>query len=260
VDSRKSGGTVVVNIVLIIVLPTIIVAVATILLARRRAGVEEFDTDSMGFIGGVLNALFVVILAFYIVFAWQNGDTANSQATAEAAAMVNTYWEIGDAPDPVKSQVRDQLREYAHEVIDHEWSDLDQARPDPRVDDLLKQIRTEVSALPTDPDSVKEAHSSALSDIQTIDLNHGDRVDAATDANTFTLFLLIGTIIGAVLMLAFPLILGLSAKPSNILAMVLMTLTLGAIIFISFQLLHPLHGFFGVTPDAFHDALDEIGG
>jgi hypothetical protein len=24
------------------------------------------------------------------------------------------------------------------------------------------------------------------------------------------------------------------------------------------QLLHPLHGIFGVSPDSFHDALDEI--
>jgi hypothetical protein len=249
----------VVNIVLIIVLPTIVVALATILLARKRGeGVGETDSDSIGHVGGVLNALFVVVLAFYIVFAWQNGDNANSQSTAEADSLVNVYWEVGEAPAPAAGHIRDLVKQYAHEVIDHEWDSLDNRTPDPRADDLVKELRTAVTELPTDPETVKEARQDALSDIQTIDLNHGDRVDAATDSQSFTIFLLIGTIIGAVLMLAFPLIIGVSAKPSNVISMVLLALTLGAIIWVSFQLLHPLDGPFGATPDAFSDALAEI--
>jgi hypothetical protein len=243
------------DILLIVVLPAIVIAALVVLLARRRPGVEEFDSDSLGFVGGVLNALFVVVLAFYIVFAWQNGDDAGNQAAAEANAVVDVYWDVSPAPSAAADAIRATDREYAQEVISHEWADLGAGHTDPKASELLDRLRAEASALPTDPESVKDARQSALSDIQTIDSNHSARISAATESANFTVFLLIGTIIGAVIMLAFPLILGLSAKPSTIISMVLLAVTLGAIIVISLQLLHPLSGPFGATTSPYRDAL-----
>lgn len=247
------------DIFLVVVIPAAVIIAVTMLAARgKRAASGEADSDSMGFIGGVLNALFTVVLAFYIVFAWQQGDTVGSQATAEADGLVDVYWSVGVAPQPEMDHIRDLVRQYAHEVADHEWTALDAGRTDPATQSILDELRSAVSALPTDTEPVKDARSQALLDVHQIDLNHGDRVDEATDSDSFTRFLLIGTILGAIAMLAFPLLIGLSARPANLVGMVVLTVTLAAVIFIAVQLLHPLHGVFGVTPDAFHDALDEI--
>jgi hypothetical protein len=67
---------------------------------------------------------------------------------------------------------------------------------------------------------------------------------------------LMASIIGGVLMIAFPLIIGLSMQPANIVTMVLLTLTISFAIFISIELMHPLHGPFSVAPDDFRAALD----
>jgi hypothetical protein len=240
-------------------MPAAVVIAVTILAGRsKKASSGEADSDSMGFIGGVLNALFTVVLAFYIVFAWQQGDNVSSQATAEANALTDTYWEVGVAPQPEQDRIRDLVKQYANEVADHEWAALDQGRTDPTVQSILNELRSAVSALPTDTDPVKNARDESLQDIEQIDINHGDRVDAATDGSTFTTFLLVGTIIGALAMLAFPLLIGLSARPSNLVGIVILTVVLAAIVFISVQLQHPLHGTFGVSPDSFHDVLAEI--
>lgn len=247
------------DIVMVVVMPAAAIIAVTILAGRsKKAASGETDSDSMGFIGGVLNALFTVVLAFYIVFAWQQGDNVGSQASAEADALVDTYWEVDVAPQPEQDQIRGLVKQYATEVADHEWAALDQGRTDPAADSLVKELRSAVSALPTDTDTVKNARTAALQDIQQIDVNHGDRVDEATDSDSFTQFLLIGTILGALAMLAFPLLMGLSARPSNLVGIVVLTVTLSSIVFLAVQLLHPLHGIFGVSPDAFHDALDEI--
>lgn len=59
-------------------------------------------------------------------------------------------------------------------------------------------------------------------------------------------------------MIAFPLLAGLRATPVNVAVMALLTITVGATVFLSLQLTHPLHGLFGTDPDAFLEALSEM--
>jgi hypothetical protein len=59
-------------------------------------------------------------------------------------------------------------------------------------------------------------------------------------------------------MIAFPLLVGMSARPANIVIMALLTLVIGATVFLSIQLTHPLDGLFATEPDAFREALSQM--
>jgi hypothetical protein len=59
-------------------------------------------------------------------------------------------------------------------------------------------------------------------------------------------------------MLAFPLVFGMSTRPANIAAMALLALTLSATLYVCWQLMNPLEGFFGATPDGFRSALEDM--
>lgn len=249
------------NILLIVVLPTAIVIVVTFLVGRtRKAASGDFDGDSMSFVGGVLNALFTVVLAFYIVFAWQNGDDLSSQSSAEADALTDTYWQTKVEPQPDATVISDLVRQYATDVVHREWPLLDRGQADPRTAATLNELRGAVSALPTGDRAVNTARETSLQDVRTITTNHQERVDEATGDDNFTWVLLLGTILGAVAMLVFPLLMGLSARPTNVVAMAVLGVTLGVIVFASVQLLHPLHGFFGVDPSAFTEVLNNTTG
>lgn len=250
----------VLNILLIVVLPTAVVIAVTLLVGRaRKAASGDFDGDSMSFVGGVLSALFTVVLAFYVVFAWQNGDNLGSQSSAEADALVDTYWQTRVEPAPDATVISELVKRYATDVVHSEWPLLDHGRADPRTAAALDELRNAVLALPTDDEAVNTARQTSLQDVRTITTNHRERVAEATDSDNFTSFLLIGTILGAVVMLVFPLLMGLSARPTNVVGMAVLGVTLAMIVFACVELLHPLHGFFGVDPSAYTDALNDMG-
>jgi hypothetical protein len=249
----------VLNILLIVVLPTAVVIAVTLLVGRnRKAASGDFDGDSMSFVGGVLNALFTVVLAFYVVFAWQNGDNVSSQSSAEADALVDTYWQTKVEPQPDATVISDLVKQYATDVVHREWPLLDKGQADPMTTATLTELRGAVLALPTNTQAVNTARETSLQDLATITTNHRQRVTEATDSDNFTRALLIATILGALVMLAFPLLMGLSARPTNVIGMAVLGITLAVIVFVSVELLHPLHGFFGVDPSAYTDALTDM--
>lgn len=246
---------------LVLVLLTVAVAGGTLLSARRRTvAAGESDSDSQSFVGGVLNALFTVVLAFYIVFAWQNGDDIDKAAQQEVNALSDAYWQATAAPVAQAESLRSLAQQYARRVADHEWSALDQGRTDAETDRLIAELRTEAIALPADTEVLTSAREQLLADVRQVDEGHRERVDVATDDQSFTIVLLAASILGAVLMIAFPLLMGLSTRPANVVSMVLLTLTLGFTIYLSVQLMYPLRGPFGVDADVFRVFLDGLPG
>lgn len=249
------------DIAVFFVVPLVLVVAVTILAGRReRARSEDNDSDSASFIGGVLSAIFTVVLAFFVVFAWQTGADLDTHATAESDAVLDTYWQMAAVPQPDADRIRGLLRAYSSEVADQEWPALADEREAPRVTATLHALRAALTALPTDANVVAEARKLSLQNVRTIEENHRARVDMATSTDPFTLALLVGTVIGAVLMLLFPLLFGLSIRPANVTLMVVLTLSLGATMYVSWQLLNPLEGFFGATPDSFRTAIAEMTG
>lgn len=246
------------DIVPTVVLPTLFVIVAAIVLGRRRAASAsaEFDSDSVSFAGGVLSALFTVVLAFYIVFAWQSGADIDSSAGAESDALIDAYWQADTGPEPTRTTVQGLLREYAATVADREWALLDAGETDDRIPEIIRKLRAAFTALPAT--GVDSAREQGLRDVRQIDESHRARVDLATGDDVFTTVLLGGTVLGGALMIVFPLLVGLSARPANVVVMALLTVTISGTVYLSVQLMHPLQGPLGIGPDAFLSALTEM--
>ncbi len=247
------------DIAVFFVIPLAVTVVVTILAGRRaRARGEDYDTDSVSFIGGVLSALFTVVLAFFVVFAWQTGADLADHATVESDAVLDTYWQMAVVPQPDADRIRDLLHRYTTQVADDEWPALAEGRDAPEVTESIAALRGAVTALPVDAEIVAEARKQALQNLRTIDESHRARVDMALSDDPFTIALLIGTVLGAVLMVVFPLVFGMSTRPANIVAMAMLAFTLSATLYVCWQLMHPLEGFFGTRPEAFRAALEEM--
>lgn len=248
---------VILTIVLTIGVPMVLAVAATVALGRReKVASEEYDSDSVSFVGGVLAALFTVVLAFYVVFAWQIGDDIESNSTAEADALVDAFWQAELAPEPARTELQELVRSYASRIVSSEWDLLAAGRTDPAVDRTVEQLRARFAALPAEPAELGVAREQALLDVKQLDENHRARVSLVTDGDTFNVTLLGASIFGAAIMLVFPLLAGLGPRPANVAVMALHAMTLGATVLLSIQLLYPLDGVFAVEPDAFRAVLD----
>jgi hypothetical protein len=198
--------------------------------------------------------LFTVVLAFYVVFAWQRGADIDNSATAESQAVVDAHWQAEALPEPHRTSIQGLLRDYASSVADEEWPSLVNGQASSRPAELVQLIRAEFAALPESGSAVDFAREQGLRDVRQIDESRRARVDLATGDDTFTRVLLVG----AALMIAYPLLVGFSTRPVNIVVLGILTAVVGATVFISVQLSRPLDGPFGVGPDALRGALQEI--
>jgi hypothetical protein len=236
----------------------LLTAVVMVLAGRmRRAKDGEYDSDALGFVGGVLNALFIVVLAFYTVITWTDADAVAQGADTEAANLVDVYWQAANAPKP--NQVRALVTEYATEVADREWPLLADGKPDQKADDLLVALRTELMRLPVDSDDQLSLRDKAADDMRTVSDLHRARVSAATSNDALLEILLLSTILGAVSMIVYPLVIGFSAGVRHVSSMVFMAGLLAFIVYFSFELDGPFSGLISVDPDAFRSAVTEMG-
>ncbi|WP_199439697.1 DUF4239 domain-containing protein [Umezawaea beigongshangensis] len=242
-----------------VVVPVVLAIVATIVAGRlRRASEGQFDGDSASFVGGVLNALFVVVLAFYVVFAWEAGNDVHERSATESAALVDAYWQVAAAPEQERDQLRGLIRDYTTRVVDQEWSLLERGRADPGADELLVSLRAGVAALPVEDEKVKSAREHALRDVRQVVDSRRERVAVAGGGDALLQLLLVGAVAGAVLMVAFPLVIGFSAGVRHVLVVGVLALALALVLWVSIELGHPFSGVFAVQPDAFRAALVEF--
>jgi hypothetical protein len=242
-----------------IVVPTILAILVAVVLGRRKAVASgDSDGDSVAFVGGILAAMFTVVFAFYVVFAWQVGSDLSGTADTEADAVIDAYWQADAAPEPNRTAMHELLRDYATTVANDEWAALAAGGTNSRAGEIVRELRVQFTAMPSADDASAVARAQGLRDVRQIDESHRARIGLAGDGDAFNAVLLAGTVLGAVLILAYPLVAGLSAKPLNIVVFGLMALTLGAAVFFSLEMANPLAGPFGVGPGAFESALEQM--
>ncbi|WP_245381014.1 bestrophin-like domain [Kibdelosporangium banguiense] len=243
---------------LLVVGSMLITAVVMVFAGRRKRAKEgEYNSDALGFVGGVFNALFIVVLAFYTVITWTEADTTEQHTAAEAASLVEIYWQVASVPEPERDQVRALVREYTAEVADREWSLMDQRKSDPKADDLLVALRAEITRIPAEPEPVAAARDAALENVRTVTDERRARIEQATGDSSLLKLLLFGTIVGGVAMVTFPLLIGFSADLRHILSLAALAGILAFTVYFAIELDQPFRGLIRVEPDSFRTALTE---
>lgn len=228
---------------------------------RARAGKDDKDGTSSGealaFVGGVFNALFIVVLAFYTVITWTESDAIEGHTVSEASGLTEIYWQVSAIAEPDRGHLRALIREYTATVVDHEWPALANGERDQKAEDLLITLRAELAGVPVETDDAKAARDQAMQTIRTVTDDRRARVEAATGESLMLKLLLLGTVIGALTMIGFPLLIGFSADRRYLAGLLALAGALALIVYFSIELDQPFSGLIKIEPDAFRSALGE---
>ncbi|GHH34590.1 bestrophin-like domain [Lentzea cavernae] len=248
---------------LVIVLAAVVVTVvACILFGRSRAHeqADDRDADSRGFLGAVVSGLFIVALAFYVVIVWEESGAAEDNASREAAAVADVYWQTAVMPQPQRDHLRSLLTEYPKLVADKEWPRLAVGESDDATTATLNSLHSEVLSLPSSPDQVKSARERSLERMREITDLRRDRLDSASGLDNTGEIMLIGTIAGAVAMIVFPLMIGFTSRRRHLLQMSLTSAVLALVCVLCAGMTQPFDGWFRVEPESFTSLTEEMAG
>jgi hypothetical protein len=127
----------------LIVAISVLLALAGLVLAHRLlpTPLRESHTVVAGLIYMPLSGLVGVVIAFTIVFAWQNFNAAYKTTQDEAAALADVYWHADDFSDLDRQEVQQLAQSYAQVVIDEEWPLMAQGGESTRAWEIVDEIR-----------------------------------------------------------------------------------------------------------------------
>lgn len=233
-------------------------AVIGLLLVRRRinhgALVRHNNVASAVF--SVVGTLFTVLLAFVVVVVWQSEDKAVERTALEAGILGDLMRDAGLFPDPGRTALRNELREYGQAVINEEWPAMASGESSPHVWDVLNRLFESFSRLkPAAPWEVN-IHSEMLTRLNELSDHHRLRLLSANSKVPPLLWAVLSA--GTLITLGFSYFLGVEGDRAH----ALMTGSLAAMIamtmYLVFAMDRPFAGALRVKPDAFRIVMEHI--
>jgi hypothetical protein len=88
---------------------------------RRVHGDEHSHNDIVGFFLGTIGLFYGITLGLVAVGTWQNYSDVDTKVDQEASALAALYRDVSSFPEPKRSELQADLREYTRKVIDVVW-------------------------------------------------------------------------------------------------------------------------------------------
>jgi hypothetical protein len=224
------------------------------LLPRLRVATEDSE-----FSGAMLQAVMVfygLAVALIAVSVWQTYDNADGLASQEAACLAALYRDVSLYPEPHRSALQQDVKDYLEFVIHEAWPAQAQGKIVPTPPDLVKRMIRDFMGFVPANEQQKLQHAEALRALNEAIKATRLRVDAASASLPGIMWLVIG--VGALLSLSTSFFFKVQDARLHGIMVVLLASFMGLIIFMILALDRPFRGELGVRPDAYQIIYDQL--
>lgn len=224
------------------------------LLSRMRIDPEDGDFAS-GMVQAVMT-IYALVLALIAVNVWQTYNSVSNTLTQEAASLGALYRDVSGYPEPVRSQLQEQLREYVNYLIHDIWP-VQRRGEFPtggihRIDEFEKRL---VAFEPV-TEGQKILHTETLREFDEMLLLRRERLDAVLTTLPSVLWVVV--IVGALLGITSSFFFRINDERYHRALVVLLAALIGLVIFIIVELDRPFRGDLGLRPNSYQLIYDQL--
>lgn len=243
-------------LVLLIVGASALLTVLATLAVRRLVPEKQHlaNNEVAGFLFAAVASVYGVLLAFMVLVVWQSFDEAQVTVEQEANAIVNVFRLGQEIQEPYSSQVETLAVEYAQNVINHEWGDMEWGRSSNTVDDTLEKLWMLHRRLHAE-ETAAQGHQEQFFD--SLEALGGYRrvrlLDARADIPTLMWALLIS---GGIVTIGFTLFLRAPNEIAHLLMAAMFAGLVAFVLLLIVELDNPFAGDVKIHPVAFEQALE----
>ena len=224
-------------------------------LMRRVLHRNEPSNELIIHIAGSFGLVYAVLLGLLTVATFQNTKDVQDDIGREASALSTIYHSTDGYPEPLRSELKAELRDYTHYVIDKDWPAHERGIVLVGGEHRLHVIRSSLMSYEPATKTQELLHSELLRYLDTMMVSREQRLAAVTAAIPRVLWYVV--VIGAFLMIAFLWMLHMELVPQIILGGIT-AFFLGIMIFLIYAMDHPLQGAVSVPPDSFKSVYDLV--
>lgn len=226
-------------------------ALLVTLISRVAPDIRSSDNnEALGQVFTIVGGVNAVIAAFVLISLFDSVSVAEDVAQREANALTEVHWASTALAEPSAGRIQELVRAYATEVAEREWPRMRAEEP---VGDggpaLLDALRIEVDGAAAG-DSWQESRKIQAADtLATVHQLRQERLAAAQSGIGSVVWFAL--IVGSVLALALPLLLGGPGRTAHLVIISALAGVTALIVFAIYQLQNPYTGGADVGPDAF---------
>jgi uncharacterized membrane protein len=216
------------------------------------------DSDS-GFCSAMQQAVMVfygLVVALILVNAWQHYSDVANVISQEATAVAVLYRDVSSDPEPSRSQLQKQLREYVVQIIRQAWP-LQQRGEIPSADvKMMDTFQATLNSFEPLTEGQKVLHAESMRDYDRLVVAHGLRLDAVQVRLPNVLWFII--IAGALISLSSSFFFRVEDVWLQGIQVSLLAAFIGIAIFLIFTFDRPFRGELGLRPDSYQLVYDQL--
>ncbi|MGI9124953.1 MAG: DUF4239 domain-containing protein, partial [Mycobacterium sp.] len=223
------------------------------LFVKRHRSEEYNSVLSDGFeAAGILYAIVAGLLVFGV---YTTFEESSQQAADEASSLVLMYRNAQAFPQPQRDDARNAVLGYIHSVIDDEWPALARGESSPKTSTAINHLFDVYG--PMAPDARWSAqYRNAVEHLDDVVKLRNERIDHSKSSLPAIYWFLLFA--GGFVMIFYLSLAYVESKAMHALAVGLMAVMLGLVVFLLLEVNHPFRGQISVPPTSFHDALTSI--
>lgn len=235
-----------------------VVAVIVFVVGDRVRPVSWQQTDdddaAHSMVLDLVNMFFAAVVAFAVVIAWQQYDSAHAHTVDESKALIEVHGAAGDFPDAERQKIQNLVTDYTEEVVTGEWSVMNHdGKLSEDAQEKLDKLSDAVAAVQSTEPKVIDARTSALTGLGTVE---EARYDRALDAQyRMPPFMYIALWLATAMLLCGTVLSGVVVTRRSLIMTALFGLVVGGVVVAVYQLDRPFSGGNVVSKDAFELAL-----
>lgn len=216
------------------------------------------DTDAAGALYATIGMVYAILVALAAIAVWEPRAAAAENTEREATDLIEAYWSARALDTPDRTVVQRLIMGYTEEVINGEWRSLAKERaPSADAQELLTRLRSAAEAIEPATDRQVAAHDQLLARIADAADARRARIGAASDGMPYPLWPIL--VFGGIISIAFLYLFGLQRTFPNGLMMFTVGGMVALLLVVIYQLEYPFSRGLSIGPDAFQDALIQLG-
>jgi len=220
---------------------------------RRVVHGKQQVNDVVIFVAANYGLVYAVLFGLLVVATFQITKDLQDHIAMEASSLATIYRSTEAYPEPLRSELRAQLRDYTHYVIEKDWPAHRQVRVLVGGDHRLQAIRQKLFSFEPKTASEGEIHREMLRYFNAMNVAREERLGAVFSSIPDVLWYVL--LFGALVMIVFLWMLHMDLLP-QVLFGGITAIFLGVMIFLIYAMDHPLQGAVSVGPDAFQTVYD----
>src|SRR5919106_1208358 len=247
----------------LVVIGVCLAAVAGLELVQRLVPAQKRQehNDVAGFLYAVIGIVYAVLLALLVIAVWEHYQKANETVESEASAVGEIAWLAHRLPEPEHHVLQEDVRAYAHEVVDQEWPRMEQGlgggvQSLPEGWDLIDDMRGTLQDFEPSTEAEQELYAEGLDRISRLGEARRMRFVAAEQGLPGILWAVL--VFGAVVVVGFTYLFGMRNSWAHRLMVMSLTAVIAPVLITGWGVEDPFSGGASLQPEAFELILERF--